>query len=276
MDTRTKKKHIFISYSRQDRVFVDHLVSNLQNVGIPVWQDVNEISPGSDWKSKITEAVKQASVFLFVASKDSVHSTWMSYELTRFLEEGGKIIPIIIDNIGENDLPFFLRKYQWVDFRTDHNSALRDLIFSLSDEFQPREIIKFRRKKSKGYVFLSYAEEDEDFIEELKKLLKERSYGYWDYNESERDYHTSLFLELESIITEAAAILCILSPSWKLSKWAVKEYFFSIEVGMPVFLLKAETVGPILAVAGEPFIDFVKSTEDGFNKLNKELIRKGL
>lgn len=78
------------------------------------------------------------------------------------------------------------------------------------------------------------------------------------------------------MIQEAAATLSILSPSWKRSEWAVKEYMFSSEVGTPVFLLRAKKIGPTLVIAGVPYIDFVQDRVSGFKKLDRELNRKGL
>jgi hypothetical protein len=123
---------------------------------------------------------------------------------------------------------------------------------------------------------LSYCDADTDFVSELREFLLMRGYAYWDYAESDRDYQAQLFLELEHVIQDAAATLSILSPSWKHSEWAVKEYIFSTEIGTPVFLLHAKRIGPTLVIAGVPYIDFVGSRPSGFKKLEHELNRKGL
>ena len=83
-------------------------------------------------------------------------------------------------------------------------------------------------------------------------------------------------MELEGVISEAKGTLSILSPAWKLSQTAIKEYHFSVEVGVPVFLIKAREMGPTLVIAGIPYIDFTQDMEEGFNKLDKELKRKKL
>ena len=115
-----------------------------------------------------------------------------------------------------------------------------------------------------------------NFAFSLKGFLKEHGYAYWDYEESDRDYNSQLFLELEGVIIEASATLSILSEAWKHSEWAVKEFFFSQEVETPVFLLKAKELGPTLAIAGMTYIDFTKDSVFGFRKLDKELKRKKL
>ena len=85
-----------------------------------------------------------------------------------------------------------------------------------------------------------------------------------------------LYLELEGIIQDAVAMLSFLSPDWKRSRTAVKEYHFSSEVGIPVFLLKVRDPGPTLVIAGLPYIDFTQDHAAGFRRLDKELSRKGL
>jgi hypothetical protein len=268
--------YVFISYSRRDRAFVDRLASDLNLEGVKVWQDVKEIRPGSNWAKEIQKALFDATVLLFISSQNSADSSWMAYELTEFVEKGGIIIPVVLDDTGANQLPTPIAQFHWMDFRFSYEEALHELLRSLPEYIRRGPSRPPKNKKSKGYVFLSYAEEDSDFVVELKLFLKKRRYAYWDYAESDRNYHISLFLELEDVISEAVATLSILSPDWKKSRWAVKEYVFSDEVGIPVFLLRAKDVGPTLAVAGDPYIDFVKDRSSGFSKLGRELSRKGL
>ena len=152
-----------------------------------------------------------------------------------------------------------------------------------------------------AYVYVNYARHDVSFVSkltddlrrhgietwrDLKQIepgvdwvdafLAERKYAYWDYNESDRDYHTQLFTELESVIIEASATLSIISPEWKRSTWTIKEYLFSEEVDVPVFLLRAKAMPPTLAIAGVPYIDFVRDRGDGLRQLDRELRRAGL
>ena len=150
------------------------------------------------------------------------------------------------------------------------------MLARLPDSVQQNRPVKPEKPKSKGYIFISYAEEDTEFVTALRQFLKERGYGYWDYQDSDRDYHTQLALELEDVIQNASATLSVLSPDWKRSTWAAKEYLFSEQVGTPVFLLMAREMGATLVTAGVPYIDFVHNSEKGFEKLDKELRRKGL
>jgi hypothetical protein len=269
--------YVFISYSRQDQLFVDRLMSDLRKEGIEVWQDIEQISPGMPWEKEIERGLKQAVALVYVSSKHSIESAWLIQEVTYYFGKGEKkIIPIIIDEDCIKNMPLFLRQIQRIDFREDYNQALESLKHVLVEIVGFGPSIAAKPKKSKGYAFLSYAEEDSEFLAELRGFLKEHKYGYWDYEESDRDYHSQLFLELEGVIREATATLSILSPAWKRSNWTVKEYLFSEEVKTPVFLLKVRELGPTLVIAGVPYIDFLKDRKKGFEKLAHELKRKGI
>ena len=269
--------YVFISYARADRKFVDRLSRDLMVAGIPLWRDVDNIRPGTNWQKEIESAVGTASGLIYVASRNAAESPWIEHELQLMLDRSEtRVFPLILDDAGANRLPAFLQRIQWVDFRESYERALDRLIEAISHVVELSEPSKPTAAKSKGYVFLSYAEDDLDFVTELRQFLQKHGYAYWDYNESDRDYHGQLFLELERVIKDAAATLSILSPSWKQSQWAVKEYLFSDEVGTPVFLTRAKVMGPTLVIAGIPYIDFVNDRATGFRNLERELNRKGL
>ena len=105
--------------------------------------------------------------------------------------------------------------------------------------------------KSKGYVFISYASEDEAFVAELKTHMKGRGYTYWDFRESQRNYQVDYTIELEGVINDAEATLTVISPDWEKSPTSLQELHFSKEVRKPVFLLRVRDPGPTLALAGE-------------------------
>lgn len=268
--------YAFISYSRRDQDFVDRLSEDLQLAGVRVWRDTEQIQPGQQWQRAVEDALTNTFALLYVSSQQSRGSGWMQHELLTFFRTGKLIIPIILDDAGEQALPNELRQFQWVDFRQSYVHAIQDLLSVFPSDVKSKTPITFIEKQSKGYVFISYAEEDSDFVEQLRGFLSTRKYGYWDYADSDRNYHTQFVRELEGVIVDAEATLSILSEAWKASEWTIKEYFFSQEVGTPVFLLRVREMAPSLAVAGIPYIDFVADVDVGFKKLDRELKRKGL
>lgn len=267
--------YVFISYSRADRSFVTKLADSLRAAGVRPWTDIENIAAGTNWQQAIGRGLGEASVLIYVASKNSASSEWMDAELRSFLETKRRVIPIVLDDEGAVRLPVSLRQFQWADFRGDYVVAVRKLLDGIRHLQHPQPI-KRPDLKSKGYVFLSYAEEDSHFVEELKSFLGERRYAYWDFRESDRKYDIDYSLELEGVIKDAAATLSVISPNWKQSPDSLREFRFSKEVGTPVFLLKFHELGPTLALSGLTHIDFTRAQQDGFSKLDRELKRKGL
>lgn len=267
--------YVFISYAREDRHFVELLTASLREAGIRTWTDLDNIAAGQNWAHAINQGLGQATALIYVSSEHSADSKWMNEELGTFLAQGRRTIPIILDDSGPNNMPEALQTIQWVDFRGEFKPAFLVLLSGIR-HLQGDAPLTAAERKSKGYVFISYADEDAGFVTELKLFLKSHDYGYWDYRDSARDYQLDYTLELESVIKNAAGTLSIVSPDWKQSETAFQELHFSREVGTPVFLLKVRDPGPTLTISGRTFIDFMRKRDDGFTQLDAEMRRKGL
>ena len=48
---------VFISYSRQELYFAESLAVSLQEKGVSVWFDIQQLKPGFDWKEGIQYGV---------------------------------------------------------------------------------------------------------------------------------------------------------------------------------------------------------------------------
>src|SRR5262245_44225643 len=209
--------HVFMSYSRRDHEFVEQLSFDLRRHGIDVWRDVEQIAPGTRWKDAIRRGVSSADVFLHVVSRNSIESDWINNELNFFLAKdaeigkSNKVIPILIGDLRDNEVAPELREVQWIDFRSDYESALAKLVSFLQPFGVAPGPIASKHEQTKGYVFISYAEEDTEFVKLLREFLHRYRYSYWDFDESQRNYHTRVSRELEGIIRDAAATLSVLS-----------------------------------------------------------------
>ncbi len=272
--------YLFVSYSRWDRQNdsrIDHILADLRAAGIRLWLVPDDVPAGADWSDIKWDKLAQADGLLFIFSRPLTRTPQMLHELEIALNSNLPVFPLMLNNDLVDQIPQQLLALQPILFDSDDfEDALPTLIARLPDSVRESRPVVPEQPKSKGYVFISYADEDTDFVTTLRDYLKERGYGYWDYQDSDRNYHTQLFLELEDVIRNASATVSILSPDWKRSTWAAKEYMFSEQVGTPVFLLMAREMGPTLVIAGVPYIDFVRDPEGGFAKLDRELRRKGL
>lgn len=267
--------YIFISYSREDYLFVENLSNTLRDKGIQIWLDRENIPAGTDWQKAIETGLLGASLIIYVASKHSATSQWMNVELATFLQLKKRIIPIVLDEAGARNLPSPLKQIQWVDFRSDNKIGFKELFDGIA--FLKRSPkIEHPKLKSKGYVFISYADEDKLFVADLKIFLGKHDYAYWEFEESSRDYNVDYSLELEGVISGAACTLSVISPNWKQSRVSMQEFQFSKDVGTPVFILKVDDPGPTLVLSGLTPIDFTHDRDKGFVRLDKALKSKGL
>ena len=79
------KKSVFISYSYEDKEFVEWLKDNLQGLGHEIWYDQQEIQLGDSIKQKITLGIQSSSTFIVILSNSSKNSNWVRYELNSAL-----------------------------------------------------------------------------------------------------------------------------------------------------------------------------------------------
>ena len=263
---------VYISYSRKDRVFVEKLVSDLNTKGISTWVDVHQIKPGEMWQERIKEGIENASMFILVLSENYLSSNWLSIELA--FATSKKIIPIKISDLDVNSVPSVIGNIQWIDFVEDYSIGFDKLIELFPDEVKNPTPLQKQKEEVKGYVFISFCETDEDFVSFLREFLKSQDFAYWDFVEGDRNYDIQFFHELESTINDSEAVLSIISPDWKMSKWTTREFFYAEDIGKPVLLLRVKKSKPILPISGLPYIDFVDDKELGFEKLAKELVKR--
>lgn len=116
----------FISYSHQDKDFVDRLAAELARQRRHVWVDRWEIKVGQSLIQKVQDAITVSAGLIVVLSKASVASEWCKKELTsgllRELEEKKVVVmPVLVE---ECQIPLFLRDKLYADFRGDFQAGL--------------------------------------------------------------------------------------------------------------------------------------------------------
>ena len=89
--------HIFISYSRRDKLVVEKFVDGLKTKRFVVWQDVSDLSAGDEWLQAIFEAIEQAAVVVVFWTQSAQNSEYVAKEIQHALKHGKKIIPVWLD-----------------------------------------------------------------------------------------------------------------------------------------------------------------------------------
>ena len=126
--------HTFLSYSREDSAFVVRLASDLRAKGAHVWLDQFDIPIGERWDNSIENALRGASRMIVVLSPTSVASPNVLDEVSFALEKGKTVLPVLSEAC---EIPFRLRRLQYVDFTSDYDGALHRLLAALGTVPRP-------------------------------------------------------------------------------------------------------------------------------------------
>ena len=127
--------HLFMSYSSQDRPFVERLAQDLRDRGHIVWIDFEGIRGGERWKQSIADGLHPSQMVLLVLSPESVVSAWVEEEVETARTLGKTIIPLLlrpVKDIPQPNLAWVVQEIQYHDFtkqRYEHvlTELLKDL-----------------------------------------------------------------------------------------------------------------------------------------------------
>ena len=125
-------ERLFFSYSRADKDFVLRLAKDLRSAGVNLWIDQLDIAPGDRWDRAVEEALAAAPCLLVVLSPDSVHFTVMD-QVSLAFDEKKRIFPVVT---RQCNVPFRLRRLQYVDFTTGYDVGLAALVGALKSQVQ--------------------------------------------------------------------------------------------------------------------------------------------
>jgi hypothetical protein len=127
----TEPQTAFISYSREDSEFALRLAGDLKAAGAAVWLDQLDIEPGQRWARAVQDALNDCPRMLVILSPSSANSTNVDDEVSFALEEQKTVIPVLYRDCK---IPFRLRPFQFVDFRSDFGSGLKMLLRAFQAE----------------------------------------------------------------------------------------------------------------------------------------------
>ncbi|MEP7287148.1 MAG: TIR domain-containing protein, partial [Chloroflexota bacterium] len=128
-DTNRK---IFISYSHRDGAFAERLRMDIEQAGLSVWIDHEELQPGTpDWEKAIRAAIKAAESVVYVASEAAFESNFCQGELAVARSYKRKIYPVFAQ--GDEFvkcIPLDMGRIQFVDMRDEarYNAGLPRLL----------------------------------------------------------------------------------------------------------------------------------------------------
>ena len=126
---------LFISYSRAQTPFVDRLADQLEDLGFSLWLDYQNLVPAKPWFQQIESWIAASDIVLLVVSKASIASKNVEPEWKIAVGRKKRVILLIFEAVT---LPSELRGCEWVDFRTNYQSAFQQLTRRIEGPVSPR------------------------------------------------------------------------------------------------------------------------------------------
>ena len=109
------QRRTFLSYSRTNKDFALKLARELKAEGLSVWLDQLDIPTGSRWDREVEKALKECEIFMIILTPASINSENVLDEIGYAIDNGKRILPVLLENC---EVPFRLRRFQYVDFTT--------------------------------------------------------------------------------------------------------------------------------------------------------------
>ena len=106
--------NVFISYSRKDKAFARKLTEVLEQSRLETWIDWEDIPPTADWMEQIHKGIESADGFLFLLSPDSIVSKVCREEIDHAVQNGKRLIPVIVRDVNPNEVHPALAKVNWI------------------------------------------------------------------------------------------------------------------------------------------------------------------
>lgn len=135
--TNTPNKHLFLSYSRRQFYFAEAVVFGLQEAGIDVWFDVQQLGPGEQWREQIAQGLDGASGVVMVASEAAIASKYVRGEWEPMIDTGRSVYVVLFEAC---ELPPKLRDNAAaiIDMRGNFGPGLRKLKRAVNGERVPQ------------------------------------------------------------------------------------------------------------------------------------------
>ena len=119
---------IFFSYSRTDSDFALRLAKDLREAGADIWMDQLDIGAGDRWDQTVEKALDDAKRVLVILTPESISSNNVMDEVSYALEQGKKVIPILLKPCN---VSFRLRRLQQINFTGNYDEAFKRLLSEL-------------------------------------------------------------------------------------------------------------------------------------------------
>ncbi|MEM9572154.1 MAG: toll/interleukin-1 receptor domain-containing protein [Pseudomonadota bacterium] len=116
----------FVSYSHANAETVLPIIESIEETGLSVWIDRDEMRAGQNWAGQIVRAIKASDRFCLMCSSQAFESDHVRREVYLADKYGKTMVPIRLDEAPmPEDIEYFLIGRQWIDlFALDEEERL--------------------------------------------------------------------------------------------------------------------------------------------------------
>lgn len=116
----------FVSYSHANAATVLPIIESIEETGLSVWIDREEMRAGQNWAGQIVRAIKASDRFCLMCSSQAFESDHVRREVYLADKYGKTMVPIRLDEAPmPEDIEYFLIGRQWIDlFALDEDERL--------------------------------------------------------------------------------------------------------------------------------------------------------
>ena len=130
MESRPK---IFISYAERDTRVANIILDRLRQAGFDPWNTPIESNRLDSVKFAIHNQIYSSDYFIILISQATLDSTWVQNEMKQAVskEWSQREIMVLPIKIERCELPFYLKKFQWLDLSENFEVGLEKMIMQL-------------------------------------------------------------------------------------------------------------------------------------------------
>ena len=120
----------FISYSHNDKQFVEALEECIEQDQVRVWRDEKVLVPSDKISDRVRKGISTSDFFCLVLSENSIESDWVRLEYEYATDHFKnhcvpKILPILLDRVK---LPVPLKDFLYADFTSGFDEGMEQFL----------------------------------------------------------------------------------------------------------------------------------------------------